>query len=244
MEITLSDLPLVTFLERLRRALLLSIGVFAVSTLLCWFVTEPAIAFLFSMYSGVEELVYTHVAESFFVRLKLAAAMGFAVSVPWLLWQGGSVLTPFLRNTGRSFRLISIVFASVLFYVGLAFALLAVLPLALRFFLSFGGETVEPLIRLDSMVSFTISFSIPFALLFQLPVVVYFLARIGLLRAESLRKHWKYSVLVIFIVSAILTPADVFSQTMMAVPLLVLYEVSIVLARMANRAGERSVRGE
>lgn len=235
MEITLQDLPILTLLERVRKAIIRSLLGVALLAVVGWFLTEPAIQLIVGLYEGLEGLVYVNVAENFLTRLKLAVVLGFVFAAPWILWQLYTLFSPWIGPGERRLTLRLLVLAVLLFYGGLAFAFFAVLPLALRFFLSFGGTEVEPLIRLQSMVNFVITFTLPFALIFQLPVILYFLGRIGILTAEGLRRFRKYNVLVSFIVAAVLTPADVFSQLMMAIPVLVLYEVSILLVARAGR---------
>lgn len=241
MEITLRDLPWVTFLERLRKAIIR--GAAGVLLLACagWFVTEPVIGLMLSMHQAIDRLVYINVAETLFTRLKLAVALGFVAAVPWLLWQLRAVILPLVDPAHRRLTLLLVAAASLLFYGGLAFAFFVLLPVALRFFLSFTGDPVEPLLRVESVVGFAISFSLPFAVIFQLPVVLFLLGRMGLVTAQGLRRYRKYAVLAIFAVAAVLTPADVFSQFAMAVPLWVLYEVSIALigAARSRRAAPR-----
>lgn len=235
MEITLHDLPLLTLLDRIRKAIIRSTLVVLLLAVAAWFVTDPIIALVLGLYDGVDELIYVHVAESFLTKLKLAAITGLVAGMPWILWQARSVVLPLIPESQRRSSVLLLLFAAALFYSGLLFALFGVLPLALRFFISFGGDQVEAMIRLGSLVSFVTSFSLPFAIIFQLPVVLYFLGTIGVITAESLSRFRKYGILIIFVVAAILTPADVLSQVMMAIPLMILYEVSIVLVRMAGR---------
>lgn len=234
MEVTLSDLPVITLLTRIRRAILMSIAFVIALGVLCWFFSDSILAYLFAMYTDMDTFVYTHVSESFFVKLKVAATCGFVLSFPLVLWQLRSVVVPFISWRNRSLSYALIPFGSLLFYGGFIFALQAVLPLAVRFFMGFDHTGIEPLLRMESIVNFSISLALPMAIVFQLPLVIYFLARLRLLSATTLRKARKYSVLGIAIVSALLTPADVVSQIMMAIPLIVLYEISIWLARIAR----------
>src|SRR5690625_2496 len=162
MEITLQDLPLLNLLERVRKAIIRSLLGVALLSIVGWFFTEQAIHLILGMYDGLDGLVYVNVAENFLTRLKLAVVLGFVLSVPWLLWQMHTFFSPWVGQTERRLTLTLLTLAALLFYIGLAFALFGVLPLALHFFLSFGGGEVEPLIRLESMVSFATSFALPF----------------------------------------------------------------------------------
>lgn len=244
MDITLSDLPLVTFLERLRRAIFLSLLGVLLLTCVAWFFTDRAIELILSMVEGIDQLIYVNIVESLFTRLKLAVAMGFVAAMPWILWQLRLTLVPLMKPTDKGPSLLMLFLAVLLFYGGLAFAFTSILPLALRFFLGFGGELVEPMIRFESIVGFAITFALPFALIFQMPVVLFVFGRMGILTADKLRRFRKYGILIIFIVAAVLTPADAFSQIAMAIPLMILYELSIVLIRLAERSGRRSKEKE
>jgi sec-independent protein translocase protein TatC len=119
---------------------------------------------------------------------------------------------------------------------GALFGYFVVFPFGFRFFLSFASDTVQALPSVKQYFSFSLKLLIAFGLVFELPVVVFFLSRMGLVTAGFLRKKRKYAILLIFILAAILTPPDVITQAMMAGPLLVLYEVSIVIAKVSERA--------
>lgn len=240
MAITLKDLPWVNTLERLRTRIIYSAIIWLLFTLAAWLVTRPVMEYLVSMPGGPGELVFTTPPEAFTSRLKLAAVLGGAVSVPFVLWQLRAAFIPLLKPPDQRLSLWFILFASLLFYAGLAFAVFAVMPVALRFLLGFAGTELQPLIRAASYIQFVIFFCLPFAVVFQMPVIVFFLARIGILTAEAMRRSRRVAIFVIAVVAAILTPADVFSMILMAIPMLVLYELSILLAQWASRAGAPS----
>lgn len=128
----------------------------------------------------------------------------------------------------------------LLFIFGSAFAAIVVVPSVLAFFLSFASDKVKPMLDLGNYVSFVFGIVIPFGLVFQLPLTMAALARVGVLAPASLAKHRRVAIVVIFIVAAVLTPPDVISQLMMAGPLLVLYELGVILAKVAWRAHTRA----
>lgn len=240
MVITLKDLPWVTTLESLRKRLIYSFLIIVSFSIAAWFVTRPVMEYLVTMSGGPGELVFTTPPEAFTARLKLAVALGASLSVPLVLWQLRIAFLPLMRSQDQRLSLWFLIFASLLFYAGISFAVFAVMPIALRFLLGFAGTELQPLIRAASYFQFVIFFSLPFALVFQMPVVVFFLARIRVLTAEAMRSSRRIAVFVIAIVSAVLTPADLFSMILMAIPMLILYEMSILLAQWANRAGSPS----
>lgn len=235
MEVTLDDLPLLGTLERLRRRIIASLVCGVLLSVAGWFVTRDVMEFLVSQQVGLGELVFLSPSEAFFTRLKLAAALGFVAAVPFIGWQIRAAFIPVMSERERRLSLWLFPGALLLFYGGIAFAVMAVLPIALRFLLGFGGDQIEPMIRVASFIGFVITFSIPFAIVFQMPVVVFFLARMGILTPTTLRRSRRVSIFVIFVIATLLTPADIFSQLLMAGPMFVLYEVSILLAGLATR---------
>jgi sec-independent protein translocase protein TatC len=128
-----------------------------------------------------------------------------------------------------------VVSSSILFVGGALFGYFIVFPFGFRFFLSFANEYIQALPSVKQYFSFAIKLLFAFGIVFELPVVVFFLARIGLINADFLKKKRKYAILLTFVVAAILTPPDVITQCMMAGPLLVLYEIGIYVAKIAER---------
>lgn len=206
-----------------------------------YFITPAVMKYLISGQTGLTGLVFLSPAEAFFSRLKLALALGLLVGLPFMLYQVWALFVPAMSKRQRFLTLLLLPAAYLLFIGGCVFAMFGVLPLALRFFLSFGGEGLQQEISVANYVTFLIGFVLPFGVIFELPVVIVVLARLGILQARMLSKNRKYAILIIAVVSAVLTPADVFSQIMMAVPLLVLFELSVILARLvAPRRREKA----
>lgn len=121
------------------------------------------------------------------------------------------------------------------FLSGAAFCYFMVFPVAFEFFMSFATDVIVPMISVDEYLSFVVKLLLAFGLVFEMPLFSYFLSRMGLLTPQAMRRHRKYAVLAIFIVAAILTPPDVFSQCLMAAPMLVLYEVSVYVSALARK---------
>lgn len=226
---------LLSTLERLRWSLVRIAIILICGLALGYFTAPSALTALLKQGGGLEGLVFLSPGEAFFARLKLALAIGALVTLPLLLQQLVGVFAPMLPRPDRKTLYIALPFVYLLFIGGVAFAYLGVLPLALRFFLSFAGENLQPVISVGNFIAFAIMFALPFGLVFQLPVLIVILARLGLVKAEWLAKRRKYAILVIFVLAAVVTPADVFSQITMAVPMLILFEISLVLARISGR---------
>jgi sec-independent protein translocase protein TatC len=176
-------------------------------------------------------LVFIAPTEAFFVNLKVAFYAGLFLSVPLLLFQVWKFVAPGLYEHERRYSFPFLVASTVLFLIGGLFAYVVILPIALHFLIAQGGELWKPNITLSNYLAFCMRLILAAGLLFELPVLMYFLAKVGVVTPEFLIKNRKYAVLVAFILSAILTPPDVFSQVLLAVPLFLLFEVSIFVAK-------------
>ena len=180
---------------------------------------------------GLDGLVFLSPAEALISRVKLAFSIGLVLGLPIILYQLWALFVPAMDRRQRNTTLLLVPVVSLLFVVGVAFALAAVLPAALRFLLAFGGDQLQQEISVSNYISFIISFALPFGAVFELPVVVVFLTRLGLIRPGTLARNRKYIIFGIFVVAAVLTPPDVISQLMLALPILILFELSLVLSR-------------
>ena len=181
-------------------------------------------------------LVFIAPTEAFFVNLKVASYAGLFLSVPLLLFQVWKFVAPGLYEHERRYSFPFLISSTVLFLLGGVFAYVVILPIALHFLIAQGGELWKPNITLSNYLAFCMRLILAAGLIFEFPVLMYFLAKVGVVTPEFLIKNRKYAVLVAFILSAILTPPDVFSQVLLAVPLFLLFEVSIFIAkRVASR---------
>jgi len=176
-------------------------------------------------------LVFIAPTEAFFVNLKVAFYAGLFLSVPLLLFQVWKFVAPGLYEHERRYSFPFLIISTILFLLGAIFAYVVILPIALHFLISQGGELWQPNITLSNYLSFCMRLILAAGLVFEFPVLMYFLAKVGVVTPEFLVKNRKYAVLVAFVIAAILTPPDVFSQVMLAVPLCLLFEVSIFVAK-------------
>jgi len=182
-----------------------------------------------------ETLIFTSIPEAFFTYLKVAILSGILIAAPYILFQFWMFIAPGLYRHERRI-MFPIIFISSLFFVGGAlFGYFVVFPFAFKFLLGFASETVRPLPSMREYLSFSSRMLLVFGLVFELPIILTSMARLGLVSASFLRKNRKYAILIFFIVAAILTPPDVVSQTLLALPLLVLYEISILGARIFGK---------
>ncbi len=176
-------------------------------------------------------LVYTEPAEAFFLYMKIAALAGLVLATPFTLTQVWLFISPGLFQHEKKFAIPFVVFSTMFFIAGALFSHYAVFPLAWKFFAGFSTDYMEFLPKIGPVFSLYVKMLLAMGIVFQLPTLVFFLARLGLVTPKFLIKNTKYAILIIFIVAAILTPsADPVTQTAMAVPMMMLYGLSILIA--------------
>lgn len=231
-------------LEELRRVLVISALAMAVTTGIAYgFFRQQLLDLVTGPLKGLGvKLVYIGLGEAFMTQIKLSLLAGFILALPVILWELWSFAAPALRP-GEKRMVLLIVFSSlILFGLGASFAYLTVFKFAARFLLVIGGPELAPMLSIGNYVSFLIAFLVPFGLAFEMPLAIYFLARWGVVSSDWLQRHNKVAVVAIFVISAAITPGgDPISQLCMAAPLLILYEVSIVVARLARPRSDNLV---
>jgi sec-independent protein translocase protein TatC len=182
------------------------------------------------------ELVFTAPAEAFWVQMKVGLFGGLFLSAPVILWQVWAFIAPGLHQNEKKYAAPFVIIGSLMFLAGGAFALFVVTPYALTFLLGYARPGLKPMITIQNHIDFLLKFTLAFGIVFELPLALTLLARMGVVTARTLARHRKYAVLGAFVVSAVLTPTpDAFNQALMAGPLIVLYEVGIVSARLFGR---------
>lgn len=177
------------------------------------------------------EVVYTSLAEVWLTEMKVSFIAGFIVAFPFISFFLWRFLRPALyKNERRTFALLY--FTSLfLFLLGVCFAYFAVLALTINFFVTAGSGTALPMLTISKYVEFLTSFLIPFGIVFLLPVVVFVLAKAGILTGATLAKTRKYVIVILAVLAAIITPPDVVSQILLLIPMVILWEISIFIAK-------------
>lgn len=175
-------------------------------------------------------LIYTSLPEAFFTYVKVAFVAGLFLVSPYIFYQIWQFISPGLYDQERKY-IIPISFLSALFFVsGALFGYYIVFPFGFEFFMGYADDLIKPMPSLREYFSFSLKLLFAFGVIFELPLFIFFLARLGLVTGPALRKFRKYAILVAFIVAAILTPPDGITQILMAGPLIILYEISIYVA--------------
>jgi sec-independent protein translocase protein TatC len=182
------------------------------------------------------KLVFLTPTEAFWVYMKVALIAGCVLAMPVVLYQIWMFIAPGLHAHERRFALPFVIIGSVFFLLGATFAQLVVIPFAMRFLVAFPGPDLTPMISIGSYVDFVLKFTLAFGAIFELPVAITLAARMGIVTPQFLAKNRKYAILINFILAAILTPTpDIFNQALMAGPLILLYELGIISARIFGR---------
>lgn len=172
----------------------------------------------------------------FIVTLEIAFFGGIIVSLPFAIYHIWMFVAPGLYKHERRYVPQIIISATLLFLVGVAFAYFFIFPLALEFFIGLAPSSIKANIAIDFYISFIIRLLVVFGLVFQLPIMCYFLSKMGILTPAFMRKYRRHAIVVIFILAALFTPPDPFTQVMLGIPLVILYEISIYISKIAVRS--------
>ena len=241
--------PFLSHLDELRKRLIASAIAVGIGFGISYVFSERLFRILVSplkanMPEG-DRLIFTNLPEMFFAYLKTAFITGILLAAPIIFYQLWLFIAPGLYQREKRFVIPFVLFSSLLFVGGALFGYFVVFPFGFRFFLGFANEYIQALPSVKQYFSFSIKLLFAFGIVFELPVVIFFLAKMGIVTPALLKKKRKYAILLTFVLAAILTPPDVITQCMMAGPLIILYEFSILVAMIAGRgkvtAGEETI---
>jgi len=225
-------MTIVEHLEELRRRLLLAFAALGAGSVVGFLFVDRVLDFLVRTI-GVDRIVFFAPAEALFVRLKIALFIGVFIGLPVILYQLWAFVAVGLTQSERRMVLMLLPPSLALFMLGAAFGLFVIMPIGIRVLLSYQTQTLQPLLAIGPTLSFVMAFVLAFGGVFQVPIVVVFLARMGVVSPATLASTRRYAIVVIVILAAVLTPGtDVVSQLLMAVPTYLLYELSIWMARL------------
>ena len=234
-------LPLTVHLAELRIRLIRSFMAVGTGFLISYAYIEQIFEFLMrpliqAMPPG-SPLVFTSLTEGFFTYFKLAMTSGVCLAFPVILYQIWRFVTPGLLEHEKRYVLPFVLSVTAFFIFGAAFCYYVAFPSTFRFLMSFSSEMVRPMPSMKEYLSFSSKMLLFFGLVFEYPPLVFFLAKVGVLKAEWLKRQRRYAVILIFVVSAIITPPDMVSQILMALPMVALYELGIIIAKVFGKKG-------
>ncbi|MGB3635190.1 MAG: twin-arginine translocase subunit TatC [Rubrobacteraceae bacterium] len=230
-------MTLIDHLDELRSRIIKIGAAFIVAAIVAWIFHVRIYEALLEP-SGLKELQFTSLTAPFLTDVKLTLYSALVLTVPVLLYQAWAFVAPAVGEVGKLFTYTLIVLASSLFLAGIAFAYYLVLPLATEFLLSWGEERFEEIITADNYLAFVTRFLFAFGIGFEMPAATFVGAKLGLVSGEMLRKFRRAAIVVNAVLAAALTPADVLSMILLAIPLIFLYEVSILIALYVNPVTE------
>lgn len=243
-------MPLTTHLEELRSKLIISGVSWLVAFLACYTYAEQ----LFNLIAGPvrlalpegTSLVFITATEPFFTYLKISALAALLVSMPVIFWQIWSFIAPGLYKNEKRYVFPFVLASSLCFATGTFFGFRFVFPMVFKVLIEFGTGSgqLSAMLSMGSYLSLSSKLLLAFGLVFELPVVIFFLARMGIVDHKMLARNRKFALLAAFVIGAILTPPDVFSQTALAVPFIVLYEIGIIVARLFGKRRTAEESGE
>jgi sec-independent protein translocase protein TatC len=238
-------MTLIEHLDELRsRIIKVAVAFFGVA-IVAWFFRERIFEWLLAPAGDALQgkLNVTGVTEQLFTDMKLALYVGFLLTVPILLYQLWAFVAPAVGDMGRVFTYTIISMASALFIAGVAFGYFVVLPIGTQFLLSWDTDRFEPIITAQSYLPFVTRFLLAFGIVFELPAATYVAAKLELVDAPLLKKYRKHAIILNTVLAAALTPGqDPYSMILMAVPMIVMYEISILIARYVNPTTEVTAR--
>jgi len=234
-------------LEELRRRLINSLIAVGLCFIVCYIFSEEIFSFLTiplrkTLPPGAT-MIFTNLPEAFFTYLKLSFLSAIFLASPYILYQAWLFVAPALYSHEKRYVVPFVLSATFFFIAGAAFGYFVVFPFGFKFFLGFATDFIRPAPKIKEYLSLAFTLLLAFGLVFELPVFIFFLSRMGVVDYKMLARNRRYAILIIFVAAAIFTPPDVITQLMMAGPLLLLFELSIWVAKIFGRRVEEEVTG-
>lgn len=227
-------------LTELRKRLFISVMTVALMFVVCFTFWNQILDFIIAPLQNTlpenQKMVFLEVQEPFFVAMKVAFFTGFLLSLPIIFWQFWLFVAPGLYENEKKYIIPFVVSATFMFLIGAAFCYYVVVPIGFAFLINFGQQLFSAMLNIGGYVGFFTKLVIAFGIAFELPVITFFLAKLGLVDDRMLKNSFRYAIIVIFIFAAVMTPPDILSQFLMAVPLIGLYGLSIFIAARVNPA--------
>ncbi|MEW6727687.1 twin-arginine translocase subunit TatC [Desulforudis sp. 1088] len=240
------ELSIYDHLGELRRVIIVSLLATVAMAGVCYTFSDRIMAILLEPVTEQGyKIVFVGVTEALFTKIKLSLFLGFIAAMPVTLQQVWSFIAPALRKEEKKFAALFVFVSFILFVGGVLFAFFVVYKMGVKFLLQFAGPELVPMLTIGNYISFTISFLVPFGLVFELPLASFFLSKMGILTHALLAKNRKYAFLGILVIAAAITPTpDLLTMSFMAGPMYLMYELSVWITRMVERGKARKAREE
>jgi len=239
---------LTTHLQEIRKRLILSFIAVGAGFLICYGFSDSIFDILAAPIIKVmpagSTLIFRSTAEAFFTYMKVGFVAGLTLASPFILYQIWGFVSRRLDQDKKRYVLPFVLAGSFFFALGILFGYFVVLPFGCKFLLKYATQSIRPMPDMNAYLSFSVKFLLAFGLVFEFPVILLILARIGAIDAKMLAQKRRYAILLIFIFALIITPPDIISQVLMALPLMGLYEVGILLCKIFEKKPEGDLTDE
>lgn len=226
-------MPFLDHLEELRHRLLKSIISIVFFSIIAYFFAKQVMKILLRPYPIDQKLIFLAPTEGFITYIKISIFVGIIVSLPVIFYQLWKFIAPGLYKKERRYIPIIVFFSTLFFLTGALFCYFIIIPYGLNFLLGFSADQLEPNIQIKEYLKFVTLLIFVFGIIFELPLLSFFLTKMEILTPEFMRTKRRYGIVTIFILAAILTPPDVVTQLFLAGPLIILYEISIWVSKFA-----------
>jgi sec-independent protein translocase protein TatC len=231
------EMTVLSHLEELRRVLIISIISTTVLAVAAYFFSDRILASLMEPLTNIgQKLFFTGVTEAILIKIKISFFAGFLAALPIILWQIWSFIIPALKKNERLYFTFFVLISFLSFIGGVAFGFFGVYRMGVSFLLQFAGPSLTPLLTIDKYISFTISFLVPFGIVFEFPLISFFLAKLELVTYNFFARNRRYAILAVVALSAIITPTpDVITCLIVSGPMYLLFEISVLVVRIVER---------
>jgi len=238
-------LPLTAHLQELRKRLIFSFIAIGIGFVICYAFADTLFEILakplLKIMPAGGSLIFTSVAEAFFTYMKIGFIAGIILASPFILYQIWAFIAPGLYRHEKGYIVPFVLGGSLFFILGVFFGYFVAIPVGFRFLLGYATDFIKPMPSMKEYLTFTIKFLLAFGLVFEFPVVLVLLARIGIVDSKMLAKQRRYAILLVFILAAVVTPSpDLLTQVLTALPLIGLYELSILLSKIFGKKKKKS----
>lgn len=235
------NLTMIGHLTELRKRLIYSSIMLLLSIIVCYNFSEMMVKHIVDIVPDIN-FVFIAPAELLMSYIKIAVIGGFVVSGPFLILQIWLFISPGLEKSEKRTIAVSLFVGGLFFIAGIVFSYLIIMPIMLEFFMGFKIEQIEEMISFSNYLSFVINTLLSFGIIFELPIIMVILTKFHILKVDFIKKNRKYIILIIFIIAAILTPPDVITQTLLAGPMILLFEVGVIFSTIVEKNDKKTKR--
>lgn len=238
------DQTMIEHLEELRRVLIISLVATVIMAGVCWFFSDRILQIILQpVLATGNKMHYIGILEALMTKIKLSFFLGFLTALPIILWQFWSFIMPALRKAERVYFTIFVVISYLFFISGILFSFYTVFSIGVKYLLHFGGEELLPMLTIGNYVSFTMMFTLPFGIVFELPLAAFILAQLGIINYQWMIKKRKMAILISVVTGAVLVPTpDIITPLMLAAPMYLLFELSASIIKLVEWLKKRKAK--